>query len=167
MFNPFVPFHFKMVEGFRKMKHRYLVSQTNTQAFDHFDEASRDPILFTDYADLSSAQIHFNALLNDKYRAILDLENEKHRKKIIEMTSPNSKYRTYVAFVNDIKKIEKEMNIKYTQNIRNYISKKTKWRIEAHETIHPKLELVFGELFIILKYRSQEERFRLADLEKY
>lgn len=181
MFNPFVPLQYKMIKGFRKMKHRYIVSQTifdnehviNNSPYLKGNNGSHDTggaakecLLFSDYAELSSAQIHFNAL-NDKYRAILDLENEKHRRKAIEMIGSNSTFRVYVAFVEDIRKIEKDLNKKYSSSIRNYISKRTSWRITAQEAVNAKLELIFGELFVILKYRSHTERLRLAELEKF
>ncbi len=166
MFNPFVPFHYKMIDGFRKMNRRYLVSQTHTQAIDHFAEDAKEPILLTDYDELMSAKIHYNAL-TDKYRYILDLENELHRNKVIEMIKPDSKYRVYAAFIEDMKQVEKRLNDKYTNNIRNYISKRTNWRIGADKTIYPRLEMTFGELFVILKYGSQTERFKLSELEKY
>ena len=166
MFHPFVPFHIKMIEGFRKMNRRWLVSQTYTLAIDHFGEDAKEPILLTDYDEIIAAKIHYNAL-TDKYRYVLDLENEKHRSKVIEMIGAGSKFKVYAAFVEDMKQVEKKLNDKYTNNIRNYVSKKTNWRIGADKTIYPRLEVIFGELFVILKYGNQTERIRLSDLEKY
>ena len=168
MFNPFVPFHIKMIEGFRKMKRPYLVAQTNLQAIDHFEEIPKVPLLLTDYDNLQGAQIHLNAITaTDKYKSIINLENEKHRSKLLEILGPGSNYRVYAAFIEDMKQVEKRLNDKYTGNIRNYISRRTNWRIGADKTIYPRLEAVFGELFVILKYGTQTERFRLSDLEKY
>jgi len=166
MFNPYVKFHFQMIHSLREMKRRYLVSQLNAHAGRAFGEDAKEPILFTDYDDLGLARIHFNAL-TDKYRAILDLENERHRLKIAEMLQPGSRYRLYAAFIDDIKQIEKRLNDRYSRHIRNYIAQHTNWRIGADKTIMPKMQLIFGELFVILKYAGQEIRFKLSDLDRY
>jgi len=166
MFNPFVPFHSKMIETLRKMGRRWLVSQTYQGGMDHFQEESKEPIILSDYDSLEQARVHYHAL-TDKYRAILDLEKEEHRNKLIEMIGPDSKYKVLAAFVEDMKQVEKMLNAKYNQNIRNYIRRETNWRIGGDHTIFPKLELTFGELFVSIKYSNQHLRIRLADLEKY
>lgn len=168
MFNVFVPFHIKMIEGFRKMNRRFLVAQTNLHAIDHLSEGAKDPILLTDYDNIIAAKTHLNAIIGkDKYKYILDLENAAHRKKVEEMLSPDSKYKVYAAFIDDLDKVKRRLNEKYSSNIRNYISRKTTWRINRDETIYPNLELEFGELYVTMKYASQTERIKLSDLEKY
>ena len=126
------------------------MSQTFTQAINHFGDDAKEPILFTDYDEIMAAKIHYNAL-TDKYRYVLDLENEKHRSKVIEMIGAGSKFKVYAAFVEDMKQVEKRLNDKYTNNIRNYVSRRTNWRIGADKTIYPRLEVIFGELFVRLR----------------
>lgn len=166
MFNPFVPFHTKMIDPLRKMSRRYLVSQTNHHAADECQEDPRIPILLSDYEDVSIAQVHLNAL-TDKYKAMMDLENERHRGKLLDMLSPESKYKVYSAFIPEVKSVENRMNQQYSVNIRNYISRMTNWRVGGEKTINPKLEMIFGELFVTLKYGGQSVRIKLAELEKY
>lgn len=167
MFNPFVPFHSKMIEGFRSLKHRYLVTQTFRGRVDHYQDEGRTVLLLTDYEEENRAKVHWNAVRDDPYKYILDLENEAHRNKLIEMLQPGSRYRLLAAFIEDVKAVEKRLNAKYANNIRNYIQRETNWRIGAGETIFPKLDLAFGELFVTLKYSNQTVRLRLSDLEKY
>ncbi|RYY60164.1 MAG: hypothetical protein EOO05_10820 [Chitinophagaceae bacterium] len=166
MLNPYVKFQLKMIPGLREMNRRYLVSQQNVHATHAFGDDASVAILLSDYDDLGLARIHFNAL-TDQYRAIIDLEREVHRKKLLEMLEPGSKYRVFAAFTDDIKKLEKRLNDRYSKSIRNYVAQHTKWRVGADRTITPKLQLVFGELFVILKYSGQEIRFKLADLDRY
>ncbi len=166
MFNPFVPFHAKMIDGLLEMNRRYLVSQLHHPGFDVFGEDDRQPILVTDYDDIGLAKIHFNAL-TDQYRAILDLQNAKHRATLEAMLEPASKYHLYASFIDNMKKTEKRLNDKYSKAIRNYIANHTNWRIAADKTVTPKLQLIFGDLFVILKYSGQEVRFRLTDLDHY
>ncbi|MET0637355.1 MAG: hypothetical protein ABWZ25_15095 [Chitinophagaceae bacterium] len=166
MFNPFVPFHIKMIQGLRDLKRPYLVSQTNFQAMDHFGEDAKDPILMTDYEDRMLAKIHYHAL-KDKYRAILNLENKQHREKLESMLGAGSRYRVYAAFVENMAQVEKGLNDKYSSNIRQYVSRHTNWRVGSDKTLYPKLQVIFGELFVILKYSGQEVRFKLDELENY
>lgn len=166
MFNPFVPFHFKMIEGFRKMGKHYLVSQTYKGGFDHFEDNTKIPLIISDYDSLEQARVHYHAL-TDTYKAILDLEKEAHRTKLTELISPGSNYTVLAAFIQDMKQVETMLNTKYSPNIRNYIRRETNWRIGGDQTIFPKLELTFGELFISIKYSNQHVRIRLSDLEKY
>ncbi len=167
MFNVFVPFHPKLVGALREVNRRWLVSQKNV----HAEEWSADgaiPILLTDYDDIITAKTHLRAVdPHDRYRFILDLENEVHRKKVEELITPGSGYRVYAAFIDDLEKVKRQLNEKYSASIRQYISKKTSWKIGRDESICPNLELVFGELYVILKYASQIHRLRLSELEKY
>jgi hypothetical protein len=166
MFNPFVPFHVKMIDALRQMNRRYLVAQLNQNALDGFSEEAQVPILFSDYDDLGLAQIHLKAL-TDKYRSIIDLEKPEHRKKILEMIQPDSKYRVYASVIPDAKSVEKKLNDQYTVCIRSYISKMTDWKIGGGKSFSPKLELIFGELFVTLKHAGETKRLKLAELEKY
>jgi hypothetical protein len=167
MFNPFVPFQEKMLDGFIQMKRPWLVSQTFKGEIDLVSDEPKTPILLTDYEDLGLARIHYNAITNDKYRYILDLHNPVHARKIREMLSPGSKYRVYAAFIEDTEKVINRLNNKYNKNIRNYVARKTGWRLDAGDVICPKLEVIFGELFVNIKCSSQSVRFKLSDLENY
>ncbi|MEO5563734.1 MAG: hypothetical protein ABIR18_09875 [Chitinophagaceae bacterium] len=168
MFNPFVPFHIKMIEELRKMRRRYFVTQTNKAELDVINDDPKIPLLICDYENLGLAKIHFNAIVtSDKFRAIIDIEKDEHRAKLKEMLGADSKYKVYSSFIQDVKTVEKRLNDKYSKNIRNYITRMTNWRIGADKTISPNLELIFGELFVTLKYGSQSVRIKLAELEKY
>lgn len=166
MFNPFVLFEPRFIEAFRKARERYLVAQTYHSAADHFAEDPKDYLLFTQYEDLSKARIHLGTLGNDKYAAIIDLEKEIHRNKIIAMIAPGSNYVIYAAIVGRREDVEKRLNERYAANMRRYIAKNTSWKIGSDKTIYPKLDIAFGELFILLKYNSQQLRVTLADIHK-
>ena len=151
MFNVFVPFHPKMIEGLRKMNRRFLVAQTNLQAIDVLSEDVKDPILLTDYDDIIAAKTHLNAIVGkDKYKYILDLENDAHRTKLIEMLSPDSKYRVYGAFIDDLEKVKRRLNDKYSTNIRNYIGVKSKYHLLIKGTV----ELVSANTLIYVLYAA-------------
>jgi hypothetical protein len=164
MFQPFELFKPEYIDRLIKMDKKYLVSQSYHKAFDHFDDAKTD-ILLTDYDQLGAAQIHYSAVKHDKYASIIDLCNSKHKLKISEMLNPNSGYRLFWAIVKSIDDVKKRMDLKYKDNIRRYIMKHTTWRIGASEAIRPSLQVIYGELFIILKRGNQTLRVKFEDVE--
>lgn len=165
MFQPFEIFKNEYINRLRNMDKKYLVSQTYDRALDHFEETKTD-ILLTDYSDLGLAQIHYSAVNKDKYASIIDLANPKHKEKILEMLQPDSAYRLFWSIVKSMDDVKKRMDNKYKNNIRRYIMKNTAWRIGADEIVHPGLQVIFGELFIILKRGNQTLRVKFDDIEK-
>ncbi len=166
MFNPFEPFNGRMIDAFRKNGKRFLVSQTYPRGKDLLTEDQRQPLLFSHYEDQSKAQIHLSALRGDRYAAVIDLENEKHREKIMEMLLENSRYWVFSTLIKSMEIVEERLNTRFRQNMRRYIDQNTTWRIPANETVLPVLDIAFGELFLILKYRRNQIRIKLEELEK-
>jgi hypothetical protein len=165
MFQPFELFKIEYINRLIRMDKKYLVSQSYNKAFDHFEETKTD-ILITDYDQLGLAQIHYSAVKHDKYASIIDLTNPKHKNKIIEMLQPDSGYRIYWAIVKSMDEIKKRMDLKYKNNIHRYITKHTTWRIDASDHIRASLQVIYGELFIILKRGNQTLRVKFDDIEK-
>ena len=165
MFQPFELFKPEYINRLIRMDKIYLVSQSYDKAFDHFEETKTD-ILFTDYDELGLAQIHYSAVKKDKYASIIDLSNPKHKAKVLEMFHADSGYRLFWAIVKSIDDVKKRMDLKYKDNIRRYIMKQTTWRIDANEAIRPTLQVIYGELFIILKRGNQTLRVKFEDIEK-
>lgn len=165
MFQPFELFKIEYINRLTRMDKKYLVSQSYEKAFDHFEETTTD-ILITDYDQLELAQIHYSAVKHDKYASIIDLTNPKHKNKIIEMLQPDSGYRLYWAIVKSMDEIKKRMDLKYKDNIRRYLMKQTTWRIDASDHIRASLQVIYGELFIILKRGNQTLRVKFDDIQK-
>ena len=72
MFQPFELFKPEYVQKLINLNKIYLVSQTYTRAFDHFEE-TKTCLLFTDYDQKGLAEIHLSAVRADKYASIIDL----------------------------------------------------------------------------------------------
>lgn len=166
MFQPFEKFNQANVNGLIRLKKFWLVSQTYQRGFDPFEDSDRIPILLSDYEDVGLARIHYNAVKSDKYAAIVQLQRQDHMNKLFEMLSSSSQYDLFWSIVKDAKTTEKVMNSKYASHIRRFILKNSNWNIGAEETIIPKLEVTFGELFIILKRGSQRIRVKFEEIEK-
>ena len=165
MFQPFELFKKEYINRLIRMDKKYLVSQTYEKAFDYF-EATKTDILLTDYDQLGLAQIHFSAVKKDKYASIIDLTNPKHISRILEMLHPDSAYRLFWAIVKSLAAVKQRIDLKYKDHMRRYIMKHTTWRIDASEAIRPGLQVIYGELFIILKRGNQTLRVKFDDIEK-
>ncbi|KYP16171.1 hypothetical protein [Flavihumibacter sp. CACIAM 22H1] len=160
-YNPFFPFHFAMIDRLRKMGHRYLVSQTYLH---DFDPMGKTILLMSDYDKENIAKIHFNALQDDRFKAILNLENEKHRFKLAELLQSNSAYRVYSAFLADKAGVKQTLKDRFEPEIRRYLRNHTKWQIAGKDSLLVHLEVIFGELYLVMHYRGQQQRIALAEL---
>lgn len=165
MFQPFELFKPMYYERLKKMNKNYLVTQSYPRGFNHFAEAHQIDLLITDYDDLMYAKVHLNALKNDKYASIIHLNNEKHKATFEQMMS-GEKYCLYWSVVKSAEELQKRLDAKYKDNVRRYIERNTSWRISSETTMKPKLEVVFGELFLHLQYGSQKIRVKFEDIEK-
>ena len=167
MFNPFIKFELRFIPGFRNSKRRYLVSQTFSRQNDLFKDPDKHYIMFTHYSELEKALEHHNAVINDEFSAIYDLEEDDDRSEVLDMLRPGSSYEVYSSAITNPAKVQESMNKVFAKNIQNYISTKLKWPIGRDQTIRPKPEITFGELFVVLKMSGRYDRVRLSDIETY
>ena len=167
MLKPFDRFFGIYVIEFLKLGKIYLVTQTYNRHEAHINEKQKTGILISDYSDFGLAKGHYAALknANDPYTYILDITNEKHLSKFQEMISHNSDYAVYWAAVDNIKKLTRQMNTKFTEHIKRYLLKNTSWSIDRDTTIKPKLKVIFGELFVTISFRGEEIRIKFEDIE--
>src|SRR3954462_9456843 len=162
---PFVKLQREFVQGFIKMKKIYLVSQSYRTADNPDATPPKKAILFTDYDDKWLAHAHYEAIKGDKYAYMLDLTNPIHKQRVMSLISDNSKHVAYWAAVMSKEKLAKELNERYTDNIRHYIKVKTNWQIGGKETLHPMVQVIFGELYITFRYAGEELRIKLKEIE--
>ena len=123
--------------------------------------------MFTHYSDLDKALEHQNAIINDEFSAIYDLEEDDDRSEVLDMLRPGSNYEVYSSAITDPVKVQETMNKVFGRNIQNYITTKLKWPIARDQTVRPTPEITFGELFVVLKVPGRYDRVRLSDIETY
>ena len=167
MFNPFIKFESSFIPRFRSTNRRYLVSQTFSRQNDLFKDADKNYIMLTHYSDLDKALEHHNAIISDEFSAVYDLEEDDDRSEVLDILGPGSSYEVYSSAITDPTKVQESMNKVFAKNIQNYISTKLKWPIGRDQTIRPKPEITFGELFVVLKMPGRYDRVRLSDIETY
>ena len=165
MIQPFELFKPVYLDRLIKLKKIYLVSQSYTRGDHNYPEAALVDILVTDYDDLHYAQVHYNAVKQDKYASIIHLDQREHKNKLDQMIN-GDEYAVYWAVVSNLQSLQKKLDKEYAENVRRYISKHTTWRMKSDTSIRPKFEVIFGELFLILKYNSQIVRVKFEEIEK-
>jgi hypothetical protein len=167
--NPFGEFKPDYLPRLIKLGRRYLVSQTYCRAREQGAESisSRINLLFSDYSELGEAKLHLNAVKNDRYAAIIDLNRTAHLKKIEDMLTAGSGYLIFFAVVRSAKELENKINNEYKEKLKQYIDNHTNWRLSRDTLVKPTLQLSFGELYIILKHGSQQIRIKFEEIEMY
>jgi hypothetical protein len=166
MFQPFLPLTKEFLDGLVKLNKVFLVSQSYPRGADHFILENRIPILFTDYAELGQAQIHLSAVKGDKLAAIVDLRKPEHKEKIMNMFSTNADHFAYWSVVKDKEDIQKRLERRYVDNIRRYVDKHTNWRIGSNDGLNVAMQIIYGEIFVDLRYRTHQIRIKFEDIEK-
>ncbi len=165
MANFFEVFRERYISRLLLLNKTWLVSQTY-HAGDETDDGSRKtPILLTDYDDKGLASVHKAAIKSDPFASIIDLNNSRHLATLRELLRPDSPYYLYWAVVQDRERFRKSLDQHYKDKIRRYLQKNTAWRIGADENLKPSVQMIFGELFMILKWRKQELRVKFAEIE--
>ena len=105
------------------------------------------------------------AVRSDPYAAIIDLEKEKHLSKVKEMLAPGLPYLIFSNLVRDDQVLDEILNKHYAARLRRYIERHTTWRIQMNGQLRPRVQLIFGELFVVVRFQSQQLRVKFADIE--
>jgi hypothetical protein len=166
MLQPFERFKPGYVERLLELNKPFIVTQTYPRASCHHLEGIKASLLLSDYDDMGLAKIHYKAVINDPYAAIIQLTKPAHRQKLEEMMVADSAYRLYWAVVKSKKELEHVVNSRFKDKMREYIAANTTWRIDRDASIRPSVQLIFGELFIVIKYGKQVVRVKFEELEK-
>lgn len=165
MLQPFVPMQRVFLERLITMNKVFLVSQSYKRGTNALEEIPRTPLLLTDYDDPGLAKIHLNALRGDRYAALIDLTRPAHKQKLLEMLSPHSSYRLFWSTVASLQKLESEIDKNFREKIHRFVTTRTSWRPPRDETVSSKMEVIFGEIFITLRYRKEKVRVTFDELE--
>jgi hypothetical protein len=162
MHNPFGLLNLQLLHALIDAGNRYFVRQTWQRGLHPFDHIQKAAFLFTHYRDLPSAQMHYNFLHQDGQRFLYDSRNPAHFTKLEIAARQVPAYPVYTPL------LEKpwEPSEKMAVSIRRYIATYLNWHVPREEIVKADLFTQFGELFVNLKYKSQEAKIPLADIEK-
>jgi hypothetical protein len=166
MLQPFEHLTQQYLNKLIELKKRWLVTQSYARGIDPFADEKKIPILFTDYDDIETAKTHWNAVRNDRFASIIDLEKPLHLQKLEEMLRPISQYQLFWAVVKSVDELEQRVNSKYNANMRRYIENNTSWKPSGDDSLTPSIQVIFGEVFIILKYQKEVLKVKFEEIER-
>ena len=165
-FIPFEKLTHSLISSFRKKGKRWLVSQTLKLNINDPMLLSKTLILVTHYEDKGLATVHHKAVLEDKYASVIDLERATHRKQIDNILSQDSKYILFSALIRNRESVEKQATEMYKEKYWRFIQQHSQSGVSPTKSLRPSLQLIFGELFVVLKYGSETLRTKLSEIEK-
>lgn len=165
-FIPFEKLTHSLIASFRKKGKRWLVSQTLQLNISDPVLLSKILILITHYDDKGMASVHHKAVLEDKYASVIDLEREVHRKQLDSILSHDSKYILFSALIRNREKVEKQATEMYKEKYWRFVQQHSRSGLSPTKSLRPSLQLIFGELFVVLKYGAETLRTKLSDIEK-
>lgn len=165
MLQPFIKLEQSFIDKLIELKKFYLVSQSYNRHHDHFKENYRPGILLSDYDDEGLAKIHLNAVSHDHFAAILDLRKPAHYNKLQAMMQGDT-YELYWCTVKSAAELRKKMEANYKGKIRIWVEQNSTWNIKASDQVLTQFEVRFGELFLILKWRTQRASLKFEEVER-
>ncbi|MEO6671215.1 MAG: hypothetical protein ABIN36_17160 [Ferruginibacter sp.] len=151
------------VERLIKLEKYFLVSQSYDR-LPSIPGLERKNILLTDYSDPGLAKLHLNAVKNDAYASIIKLKREEHLSKLNEMLG-GDKYRLFWNIVKDRGKLNALVRNHYKDKIRKFVEQHTNWPYSTGEPLHTTVQVIFGEIFINLKWRTKRLPVKFIDIE--
>ena len=165
-FLPFEKLTHALIYAFRKKGKRWLVSQTLQLTITDPELLAKTLILTTHYDDQGLAWVHHKAVADDPYASVIDLEREIHRKQLDNILTLDSKYILFSSLIRNRERVEKQATEIYKEKYWRYLQQHSKAGITASKSLRPSLQLIFGELFVVLKYGAETLRTKLSDIEK-
>lgn len=166
-FNPFERLTPTLIAAFQRKGKRWLISQTLPLSAEHQPPGEEKIFLLaTHYADQSMATVHLKAVTGDRYAALIDLERPAHQQQIEKILRPHSPYIVFSSLIRSKAKVEKAASDLYRDKYWKFIQQNCRSGINPSKHVKPSMQLIFGEIFIILKYGSETLRTKLSDIEK-
>lgn len=165
-FNPFEPLTPVLLASLRKKGKRWLVSQTMDLSSNNPLSDSKIFLLMTHYEDQGMATVHLKAVLEDKFASLIDLEKEVHRRQLEKILSKDSRYIVYSSLITNKERAEKMASELYKEKYWKFIQQHSRAGITSNKHLRPSIQLIFGEIFVVLKYGSETMRTRLSEIEK-
>jgi hypothetical protein len=165
-FIPFEKLTHALIYAFRKKGKRWLVSQTLQLTITDPELLTKTLILTTHYDDKGLAWVHHQAVMDDRYASMIDLERDIHIKQLDNILTNESKYILFSSLIRNRERVEKQATELYKEKYWRYLQQHSKAGISPSKSLRPSLQLIFGELFVVLKYGAETLRTKLSDIEK-
>lgn len=186
MLQPFILLEQRHLAALEKAGKFFLVTQRYHFGANHLQhDDDKIDILVSDYPNRGLADIHYNAvrghaikaatdmqeaaamLTQDKeLSAIIDLRKVKHYQTLTSMLQ-GERYRLYWAITQDKLKVRATIKAVYGTRIFCYLRDELQWPVKGSDAIDIKEGVIFGELFVNLRWKELTKRIPLLEVENY
>lgn len=143
--------------------HRYFVRQTFERARDPFDETTRGHFLFCHYQEWPKAKEHYDVLAGDPFRRLYDWGDPADRERLLVAAGGPAGYRVFSNTF--LPEWEQHVTPRLRQKMKAYVAR-LGWKPARDEQVAPVFFPYFGEVYVSLKFRRQEVRVKLEEIEK-
>jgi hypothetical protein len=185
MVNPFVRFDTLLLNALRQSSHQWFVRQTYSRG-DRLSMGVGDcgpkgqfcrAFLMTPYqqeqkafqhlqalAGVSATGLHAGAILGaaDPHLYLYDARLPEHLERLAKAAGGIPGFLLYAPMLDDHFKPGEEL----AKKIRTYISHHLSWRPDRGSDVQTDISVQYGEIFLTLRYKGQEVRVPLSDIEQ-
>jgi len=102
---------------------------------------------------------------HDAYMYLYEWDNPEHQQKLYVAASQPVGYKVYSGVFK--KDWEKQISNSMNETAKTYIETKIRWKPGRGDNVDFKLYVNYGELYAKLKFRGQEVRVKLEEIENH
>ncbi len=165
MFNPLCLFSEELLHALVGAGKKYFVRQTYERGIIFSENNTYRAFLITHYEKEAEALQHFIAIEKDAYRYLYDWENQMHRERLVKAVSQPDGYSVFASVV--MPGMEKRAARLLKAKVKRYIDHYIKWFPAAKDAVVFDLYPQFGEVYVSMRFRKQEIKVSLAEVENF
>lgn len=162
MFNPFAEFEERFLPLFKQKGVKAFIKQTYNRGKNLLEERPIPSYLLIHTDDIGLGQDHFDAIKDDPDRHFFDITQPEQLEAVRAMLH-RKEARFYTLL------LTKDAHQRAQQLLRNkvrwYVDHNTNWKPRSYEEVVFSLDVIFGQLYVKLKYQSREIKLAIEELE--
>lgn len=162
MFNPFAAFDPRYLPEFKKKGVKVFIMQRYDRGRNLLESPPRPAYLLSHFDRLDVANQHFDALKHDDTRNMFILDDMAQYEELQNRVQQKEAiYYTRLVVKDANLKAQKILDKK----IRAYIDNKTSWRPSRYDELGFELDVIFGQIYVILTFKGRDIQIKLEELE--
>lgn len=163
MFNPLVPYHLKYLAGFRQKGVTAFVQQSYPRGRNLLQEEQAMALLLSHYHDAKQADDHYGVIAPDPHRRLLLMHHAEDYAELLALGGPEKGIPVFLPF--KIPDAEQKARKVLDKKLRAYIHYKLHWRVPGQHTLQFSLDVIFGEIYAVLRHGGLTHTVKLDDIE--
>ena len=165
MFNPHCLFSERLLNALVLAEKRYFVRQSFPRAAGPGEQGIKGHFLISHYGDFVEAMQHFEALAGDRFRCLYFWNNRVDRIKLQKAAEQPAGYKIYAAVV--MPGWEERAAMQLREKVKLFADHHFKLRPGGPDPVRFSLYPHFGEVFLKIRFRKQEIKISLAEVENF